>query len=60
MAISLSSYLDGFEVEVIQYAQDIVVMDVSGFLPVEIASYDGIDLFYDLAYMDCCDYFMAG
>ena len=59
MTISLCSYLDGFEVRVERVDGLIVVYDVSGFLPVEIGSYAGVDLYMDLAYMDCCDWFSA-
>ena len=52
-ADAVATYLDGFEdVSVITYSKMVVVMDVAGFAPVEIASYDGIDEFYDCAYDD--------
>ena len=49
----------GFEdsTKVIVYQDVIVVMDVTGFAPAEIGSYEGMDLFMDLAFADCCDWF---
>ena len=59
MTVSLRSYLDGFEVRVERKGDLIEVFDVSGFLPVSIGEYEGVDLFMDLAYEDCCDWFAA-
>ena len=46
-------------VRVVVRGDVITVQDVSGFMPAEIGEYVGEDLYFDLAYQHCCDWFFS-